>query len=135
MALKLGQELKKIADAIRTAKGTTETFKPKNFATEIAKLCYLDEGTSGLVESIEGQTITPTTITIASTASVLFNSCFGVGQITFFNSALTSFRKCLSFLSLTFFFASLGIIFPPQGLFCFLMCSTFLTEFAIFCYF
>lgn len=61
MALKLGQELKKIADAIRTAKGTTETFKPKNFATEIAKLCYLGEGTSGSIETIEGQTITPTT--------------------------------------------------------------------------
>lgn len=61
MALKLGQELKKIADAIRTAKGTTETFKPKDFATEIAKLSYSDGGTSGPVDSIEGQTITPTT--------------------------------------------------------------------------
>lgn len=59
MALKLGQELKKIADAIRTVKGSTETFKPKNFVTEILKLCYINDNTSGTIESIDNQTIIP----------------------------------------------------------------------------
>lgn len=59
MALKLGQELKKIADAIRSVKNSTETFKPKNFATEIAKLCYISNTVSGSIETLDNPIITP----------------------------------------------------------------------------
>ena len=38
-------------------------------------------------------TIIAVIITIVNTATVLLNSCFGVGQITLFNSALKSLKK------------------------------------------
>ena len=56
-------------------------------------------------------------ITIVTTAVVLFNNCFGVGQITLFNSALKSFIKCVlslfDFSFTCFLFVSLGMTFPP----------------------
>ena len=51
---------------------------------------------------------------IAVTAIVFLTNCFGVGQITFFNSALKSLKKCLLFL-LSFFVVSLAILFPPKN--------------------
>src|SRR5699024_7617612 len=47
--------------------------------------------------------------TIVITAIVLFTTCFGVGQITFFSSALKSLKKCL--FSFLFFFDSIAIFF------------------------
>lgn len=54
-------ELQKIADAIRKIKGSTERIKAKNFETEINKLSYIDDVTTGKIESIEGKTIIPST--------------------------------------------------------------------------
>ena len=62
------------------------------------------------------KTIAAVTSTIAITATVLFTNCFGVGQTTFFNSALKSFEKLFLFLlfSFLFVFASfLAILYPP----------------------
>ena len=42
------------------------------------------------------------------TPKQLFNNRFGVGHITFFNSALKSLKKCLFCL-----FSFLAILFPP----------------------
>ena len=64
--------------------------------------------------------------TIVITATVPFIICFGVGQITFFNSALKFLKK------LFLFFGSLAMTFPPMyllHLFCFFMCYSF---FAVF---
>ena len=53
--------------------------------------------------------------TIVTTAIVLLTNCFGVGQITFFSSALKSLKKC--FFTLLSFLLSLlsflAILFPP----------------------
>ena len=57
------------------------------------------------------KTIIAVSNTIVITAVVLFATCFGDGHITFFNSALKSFQKCLLFSFL--FFASLAILYPP----------------------
>ena len=57
------------------------------------------------------KTIKVVTRTIASTATVLLNNCLGVGQTTFFNSALKLFIKLV--LSLLFLTSFLAILLPP----------------------
>lgn len=58
--MSLKQKLKEIADAIRNIKGTTDTIKGNDFATEISKMAYIDNGNiTGKVNTIEGATVTP----------------------------------------------------------------------------
>ena len=76
----------------------------KDFKAELKKVIWPTP------KQIVNNTIADVISTITITATVLFINCFGVGQITFFNSALKSLKKCLfSFL----FFASFAILIFP----------------------
>lgn len=53
--MSLSDKFKVIADAIRNIKGTTDKIKPDNFATEISKMAYVDDGNvTGVVNLVNG---------------------------------------------------------------------------------
>ena len=57
-------------------------------------------------------TITAVINTSTTTVAVLLTNCFGVGQITFFSSALKSLKKCF-FTLFSLLLSFLAILLPP----------------------
>ena len=68
--MSLADKLTEIANAIRKVKGTTSKMKPDTFASEINKMAYIDNGSViGVVNSMTGQTVNPTTTDITITGN------------------------------------------------------------------
>lgn len=74
MIIQIKEKLKEIANAIRSVKGTTETIVGNNFADEIKKMAYIENGTiSGPIKSKAGSTITPSTSNQVISGGVYLN--------------------------------------------------------------